>query len=377
MNTQPKKTRILFLFAHLHKGGMQKAVSNISQALPAQFEQFVGYFGTENPGFTYNARMHDFQLPASGARGPFGKATIAWRRMVALRRYIETQRIDIVISFGESANIYSLMSGHPAKTIITSRVALLEALSDNGLYGHAYRMLAKWLYPKADALVAVSEALANDMRKIVGTKVRISAIPNLYHVSDIRRQAGQPLPEAFAFLENKRFLLNVGSLCHQKAQDDLLKVFAQVHARYSDVYLVLLGRGEWHEPLARQAESLQIRERLVFIDFDLNPYRYMSRAAAFVLTSRYEGFPNVLVESMICEAPVLAFDCPTGPAEILGEDSRFGALIQHRSINDMAQAIGRLLDDADARQQASRVSSLRGKDYSAESVANKWVEVLS
>ena len=376
MNTQPKKTRILFLFAHLHKGGMQKAVSNISQALPAQFEQFVGYFGTENPGFTYNARMHDFQLPASGARGPLGKAAIAWRRMAALRRYIEAQQIDIVISFGESANIYSLMSGHPAKNIITSRVALLEALSDNGLYGHAFRMLAKWLYPKADALVAVSEALANDMRKIVGTKVRISAIPNLYHVSDIRRQAGQPLPEAFAFLENKRFLLNVGSLCHQKAQDDLFKVFARIHARYSDVYLVLLGRGEWHEPLARQAESLQIRERLVFIDFDLNPYRYMSRAAAFVLTSRYEGFPNVLVESMICEAPVLAFDCPTGPAEILGEDSRFGALIRHRSINDMAQAIGRLLDDADARQQASRVSSLRGKDYSAESVADKWVKIL-
>lgn len=377
MNTQPKKTRILFLFAHLHKGGMQKAVSNISQALPAQFEQFVGYFGTENPGFKYNAQMHDFKLAASGARGPFGKAAMAWRRMAALRRYVEAQQIDIVISFGESANIYSLMSGHPAKAIITSRVALLEALSDNGLYGRAFRMLAKWLYPKATALVAVSEALADDMRKIVGANVRITAIPNLYHVSDIQEQAAQPLPEAFAFLENKRFLLNVGSLCHQKAQDDLLKVFARIHPRYSDVYLVLLGRGEWREPLVKQAELLKIQQSVVFIDFDLNPYRYMSRAAAFVLTSRYEGFPNVLVEAMICEAPVLAFDCHTGPAEILGEDSRFGALIRQRSINDMAQAIGRLLDAADAKQQACRVSSLRGKDYSAESVANKWVEVLS
>jgi glycosyltransferase involved in cell wall biosynthesis len=377
MNGWPKKRKILFLFAHLHKGGMQKAVSNISLALPEQFEQFVGYFGTENPGFEYNARMHNFQLPASDARGLLGKAAVAWRRMVALRAYIKEQEIDIVISFGESANVYSLMSGHGARKVITSRVALLESLSDNGLYGRVYCSLAKWLYPKADALVAVSEALADTMRNIVGAKVKVIAIPNLYHVAAIQELAEQPLPQNLAFLDNTRFLLNVGSLCHQKAQDDLLEVFARIYVQYRDVYLVLLGRGEWREQLGKQAESLQIRDRVIFIDFDLNPYRYMSRASAFVLTSRYEGFPNVLVEAMICKAPVVAFDCPTGPAEILGDDCRFGTLIRHRSIDDAVRAISHLLDDPNSSMQARRSSTERGNDYSAESVAEKWVEVLT
>src|SRR5690242_16761199 len=91
------KIRILFLFAHLHKGGMQRAVSNISLALPNAYEQHVGYFGTENPGFRYNAELHHFKIPGSLATGPFVKGINFMRRLSVLRTFVAENNIDVVL----------------------------------------------------------------------------------------------------------------------------------------------------------------------------------------------------------------------------------------------------------------------------------------
>lgn len=370
------KRRILFLFAHLHKGGMQRAVSNISQALPADYEQFVAYFGTEDPGYQYNAVQHCFELSGSLSGGPLSKIENIVRRLHRLRQFVQKHRIDVVVSMGESANIYSLASRHGAKTIITSRVALDESLHGNPFLMSVYGYLVRMLYPRADQIVAVSEDLAKSMRHITHNKCDVKAIPNLYHTDKIRALSTVPLPYEYNFLNGKRFILNVGSLCHQKGQDDLLNIFSYILKYHSDVYLVILGRGDWAEKLKVQAEKLNILTNVIFIDFDLNPYRYMARAKVFVLTSRYEGFPNVLAEAMICGAPVVAFDCPTGPEEILGSDSQYGYLIKNRSMPNFAEAVCRLLAFEDDRARFVQKSILRGDDFSARSVVSRWDKVL-
>jgi glycosyltransferase involved in cell wall biosynthesis len=371
-----KKRRILFLFAHLHKGGMQRAVSNISLALPDNFEQYVGYFGTEDPGFKYKATMHDFGRSGASQNGVFGKLSNGWHRLRAIRAFVMQNQIDVVVSFGESANVYSILSGHGAKTIISSRVALKESLTESNLYARLYGMLVKWTYPRADMLVAVSEVLGEQMRRIVSNQDKVTVIPNLYHVDEIRGWAKELLPTETEFLEKNEFILNVGSLCYQKGQDDLLTIFSDVHRRYDDVLLVILGRGDWKAQLQEQAGVLGIADRIVFVDFDANPYRYMARASVFVLTSRFEGFPNVLAEAMICGAPVVAFDCPTGPREILG-DSKYGVLVGGRSIRDAAQAICTLIEDDSLNLELRAAGTRRVKSYSAEHVIKKWVKLLA
>lgn len=376
MSQTKHKRRVLFLFAHLHKGGMQKAVSNISLALPNDFEQYIGYFGTENPGFIYKAKIHDFQLSAGSTDSLFSKITNAFRRLRAIRAFVKSAGIDVVVSFGEAANIYSLLSNHQAKKIITSRVHLQKSLSGNAFYTQAYRFFVNQLYPKADAVVAVSEELAKDMRLITKNFIPVSTISNLYHIQDIEKLAEEMLPFNFSFLEDRKFLLNVGSLCHQKGQDDLLKIFKQIHNKHPDIFLVILGRGEWDKRLKNQAELLGIMNHVIFIDFDLNPYKYMARAEVFVLTSRYEGFPNVLVEAMICNAPVVAFDCPTGPEEILNSDSSYGIFIKNRSIDKASEGICRLIEDPKMRHDACVKSKKRGDNYSAGIIVTKWIDIL-
>jgi glycosyltransferase involved in cell wall biosynthesis len=376
MTLVKKKRRILFLFAHLHKGGMQRAVSNISLALPDDFEQYVGFFGTENPDFKYKATLHDFGLSGAGQIGLLGKLINGWHRLRAIRSFVILNQIDVVVSFGESANVYNILSSHRAKKIISSRVDLKESLAGVNLYASSYRMLVKVLYPRADMLVAVSEELGQQMRRIVLNQDKVTVIPNLYHIEEIGRRSKESLPMEMAFLEKKRFILNVGSLCYQKGQDDLLTIFSGVHRHCDDLLLVIMGRGEWKEQLFEQAISLGVSDRVVFVDFDANPYRYMARALVFVLTSRYEGFPNALVEAMICGAPVVAFDCPTGPSEILG-DSKYGVLVVGRSIQQATQAICALIDDDSLNMKLRLSGVLRAKSYSPANVINKWVQVMS
>lgn len=371
-----KKIRLLFLFAHLHKGGMQRAVSNISLALPDNFEQYIGYFGTENPGYPYKATQHCFALPGNLNSSLLGKLGNLARRLYRLRQFVRNKHIDVVVSMGEAANIYSLFSRHGATTIITSRVALDESLQGNLVLMRIYRWLVKLFYPYADQIVAVSEDLAKTMRIISQGRCDVRAIPNLYHADDIKAQARVELPKELAFLEKEPFILNVGSLCYQKGQDDLLDIFSGIHARHPDTYLVILGRGEWENKLKRQAAALGVGRWVIFIDFDLNPYRYMARARVFALTSRFEGFPNVLVEAMVCGAPIVAFDCPTGPEEILGSDSRYGLLIRSRSNSEYVEAVCGLIRSEQQRSSFMEKSVTRSEEFSAAVVVAKWIEIL-
>lgn len=371
-----EKRRVMFLFAHLHKGGMQRVVSNLSLALPDYFEQHVVFFGTENPEFEYRAQLHDVRIPGSMSVGLLGKLINAWHRLRAVRTLVKYNEIDIVISFGESSNVYNISSHHRAKKIISSRVDLEGGLADMGIYALPYRLLVHALYRHADLIVAVSEALGEQMRQIVSSRTRVVAIPNLYNVEHITSLSKQALPAVVGFLENRRFILSVGSLCHQKGQDDLLMVFADLHGHFDDLILVIIGRGEWKEQLLEQAVLLGISSKVLFVDFDENPFRYMSKAAVFVLTSRYEGFPNVLVEAMICGCPIVAFDCPTGPKEIL-DNGRYGILIFNRSVKDAAKSIAMLLNNDNLAAEFVLLAKQRAEKYRSDIIVKQWVDETS
>ena len=371
-----QKIRVLFLFSHLHKGGMQNAVSRISRSLPECWKQYVAYFGTDNPGFDFRAE-HIFFNTRGGDYNLFVKFSKAVKRMILLHKFVAKEQIDIVVSFGEAANILNLASRHSARKIISTRVAIRDALTDLGWAGTLYGLLAHSLYRYADMVVPVTERIANELRVAFQIPIeKIFVIPNLYNICEIRNLTEAPLPDEYSTFFKNPVILNVGSLCNQKGQDLLLHAFALVNRRIPESRLMLVGEGPWKDRLKKQSESLDVASRVLWVGFDQNPYRYMARSSVFVLASRYEGFPNVLVEAMICGCPVVSFDCPTGPREILQEDT-WGMLVENGNINCLADRIIEMLLDRALAKRLMAAGKERSQSYGSQTVGGLWVQCLN
>ncbi|MEQ1527271.1 MAG: glycosyltransferase [Gallionella sp.] len=375
MHQVKQKRRVLFLFAHLHKGGMQRAVSNISLALPDDFEQHVGYFGTENPPFEYHAILHDFNVSGSLELGLFAKIVNFFLRLYKLRRFVREQHFDVVVSFGEAANLLNVLSFNSAYRVLSIRSAI-GGYGDADLYNRVYRGLIRWVYPLSDAIVAVSVDLKKQIEKITRGVPPVYQIPNLYHLDRIRALSIEPLPTALSYLTKSSFILNVGSLVSQKGQGLLIRAFANISNDYPSLQLVLIGRGPDKDNCVAEASQLGVSDRVIIIDFDSNPYRYMRLAKVFVLPSLTEGFPNVLVEAMACDCPVVAFDCPTGPREIL-EASEYGELVENMTVDALAERLNKLLSSAERLAFIKEQAAKRALHYDAKHVVAEWVTILS
>ena len=377
---QPKK-RIAFLFAHLHKGGMQKAVSNISCALPAHFQQYVAFFGTEDPGFEYRAEMVNLDVPGDIGSGLVRKAMNFQLRRRRLQQFIDANKIDTVVSFGEAANILNSLTRRK-RTLLSVRVSIEEGLADSGRYAALYRAMVKHLYRRADVVIPVSEALARQLGALYGVPPGImKVIYNLYDIGKIRALSAEALPSGVDWIFDDPTVINVGSLIPQKGQEFLIRGFAIARRKVANLRLAIVGRGELQGRLEQLASELGVGDAVHFLGFDTNPYRYLARSRMFALTSRFEGFPNVLAEAMICGLPVIATDCKTGPREILG-DSEYGILLrditpENAAIveDEIAVSILRLMEP-ECAHHFSEQAALRAADFSRERLVGEWSATL-
>lgn len=394
-------SRVLFLLAHLHKGGMQRAVSNITQALPPHFESTTAFFGTENPDYRFRGTLCDLELPGEMERSVWQRLKHLAARVLAIRRMVVKLQPDVVVSFGEGAALYNLLSGAPRR-VLSVRVSLRESLKDlKPLYRWVYRLLVKFTYCFADAIICNSEQLRCEVEKecCFTGKRQLRVIPNLFDLDEIGQLSAEGLPTAFDAVFQHQVILCVGSLIRQKGQRHLIAAFAQVQSCYPDTRLVFVGQGDDEAQLRQQCEALNLSDRVCFAGHQSNPYAFMSRCRVFVLSSIYEGLPNVLIEAMACGAPVISTDCPTGPREILAPGTKFdgpkddcvevapfGVLLpslQAESEDEiirrealLAAAICRLLRDPDLSASLSTKSRLRAADFSVDRIAGKWSELL-
>ena len=176
-------------------------------------------------------------------------------------------------------------------------------------------------------MVAVSQGVAADAVRVLGLDAgRVHAIYNAEPLEDIRRLAGEGVDHPWFGGGEPAVILTVLREGPQKDWATLVETFGHVR-RMIPARLAILGRlsEAYRGELMALAGTLGVAGEIAFLGFDENPFRYMRRAALFVLSSRYEGLPNVLIEAMACGTPVVSTDAPFGPAEIL-EGGRWGRL---------------------------------------------------
>ncbi len=293
-----------------------------------------------------------------------------------LARHFRTVRPRAVLSALTHVNVATIMAGElagtPARIVISERNQISkEAKRANTLRKRAVYMAVPWIYKKANAIVAVSSGVANDLRdfgRLPEAKMRV--INNPVYNDEIQRRASESIDHPWLREGEKPFFLAVGRLSEQKGFDVLLRAFSAVR-KYVDCRLIILGDGEDREMLERIAVEGGARDDISLPGFSANPYAFMARAAAFVLSSRWEGFPNALVEAMACGAPIIATDCPSGPREIL-QDGRFGRLVAVDDLPGLTAA----LHDTLTFSPCTKESQAHARSFNLATAAARYLDVL-
>jgi glycosyltransferase involved in cell wall biosynthesis len=231
--------------------------------------------------------------------------------------------------------------------------------------------LVRQSYPRADAVVAVSHQVADDLAQITGLlDERITTIYNPVVDQSLLTQATEPLSHHWFDPAEPPVILGVGRLTEQKDFATLIRAFARVRA-CKDVRLVILGEGRQHQLLNTLVAELGLQGAVDMPGFVKNPFPYMAKAAMLVLSSKYEGLPGVLIQALACGCPVVSTDCPGGAAEIL-DNGRYGPLV---SVGDV-DALARAIDGVLKHPPGKAMLTARSQMFSVDQAASTYLDLL-
>ena len=278
------------------------------------------------------SRLHRQQLPLlASTRLPRWAAEVA--------AYLDRERPDAVLAMNVLAAAAAGMALHLAR-----RPARVVATLHQGLKTGRLRYRARHGYPHADAVVGVSHGVTKEFDKIPGLeRDRVHTIYNPVVSERLVQGARQPANHPWLGGPRVPLILAVGKLNKRKDFSTLLDAFARLLTRRS-ARLIVLGEGRLRPDLLSLARKLRITEHVDFPGFEENPYAFLARADLFVLSSRTEALPTVLIEAMACGSPVVSTDCDFGPREIL-EGGRYGALVPVGDPAALSAAMAGTLDD--------------------------------
>lgn len=285
------------------------------------------------------------------------KAATVATSLPALVRYLRKERPVAMLSALNYVNVVAILArrlaGVPVRLVISERNT--ASISTKKFLRARGRLLVPFLmkrfYPWADAIVAVSKGVGDDLAHFLHLpSERIRVIYNPIITPELEAKAKAAVTHPWFAPGQPPVVLAVGRLQRQKDFPTLLRAFASVREKRAS-RLLIFGEGPDHGELEKQKNELGLANDVCLPGFETNPYAYMANAAAFVLSSQWEGLPGVLIEALYCGAPLVSTDCPSGPREILA-DGAYGRLVPIGDVDQMAGAIEAALAGAIARPPA-------------------------
>jgi len=293
-----------------------------------------------------------------------------------LVRYLRREQPQAMLSGPKHANIVAIWAKLLARVkmrIVVSEHNTLSRSTENAQLIRAKFMpfLIKTFYPYADAVVAVSRGVAEDLIARTGLPAeKMRVIYNPVITPELFAKAQEPLDHPWFRPDEPPVILGVGRLTAQKDFPTLIRAFALVR-KERPARLMILGEGEERPKLEALVRDLGLENDVALPGFVDNPYKYMKRAAVFVLSSRWEGLPSVLIEALALGAPVVSTDCPSGPREIL-EDGRWGKLVPVGN----PEALARGIIETFSNPAGSEDLQKRAKAFSLEKIVPQYLKVL-
>lgn len=326
------KIKIIFLLPSLAGGGAEKVTLNYIKYLNKDIFEVI--LLTINKGGNYenllpnNITVIDFKIK----RARYSIFKIIF--------YVNKYKPDILYSTLQHTNLLILIFKF---IFINKPKILIREPNTPSLYlkqlpfikRNIFLFMHKTLYSLSNKIIVQCEEMKKD---IINTyKINENKVITIYNPIDIKAILAESI-KFNPYDNNFINIVSIGRLTYQKGFDILIKAFKNVNIEYPESRLTILGEGEDKVKLISLAKQLNIEKNIIFVGFQQNPYPYIRYSDVFVLSSRWEGFPNVLIEALTCNARIVSTNCKSGPKEIINNDN-YGILINVDDIIGLSDAI--------------------------------------
>lgn len=393
--------KVIFFIGTLSTGGAERVVSNLSLNINKDIEKNILMFGEKTKiDYPYEGQL--VYLDKSSHTNLANKIKTIFYRIITVRRIKRMDKHATTISFLEYPNLINALTSTSGRSIVSVRNHM-STKHNNGIKSKIWNSTIKYLYPKAELIISVSEEIKRDLIKNYKIKEdKVKVIYNSYDIDSILEKSKELIDEKYKEIFEQPVIITAGRLNKQKGHWHLIRAFSQVKKEMPNAKLVILGEGELEPYLKELASDLSIIDDVHFLGFQNNPFRYIARSKIFVMTSFHEGFPNALAEAMACGIPVISTDCKSGPREILSPaefsnenmdyqicKNRYGILTpvcnsKRYSASDeitteeakIADSILSLLKDYDLWNHFSNQSQKRIKDFEISKIIKEWESII-
>ncbi|MEM4359976.1 MAG: glycosyltransferase [Candidatus Bilamarchaeaceae archaeon] len=384
--------KIAFLIPTLHKGGAEKIASELSLWMPKKWE-IVFILFEKKINYPYRGKVISLDLPLE--KNFFKDIYNFFLRIFKLRKIIKEENIDVVISFDDYANTLNSFVGRRPILTVHKPIQIADIYKDP-----LRRVLSKTLrkfYARACRVIAVSRGIREDLIEYAGiNENKVIVINNPYNIAEIRRRA----KKESKIKVSKEYIVNIGRAEKEKGQWHLIRVFSKVHRSYPKLKLVIIGGGSLSAYIKQLITELNLVDNIIYVDKFLDNIAPILRGAKiFILSSIFEGFPNVIIESFSVGLPVISTNCRTGPAEIFEADminkngiiiTKYGILVPpldgvFKKYNEpltaaeskLADAIILLLSDDKLRKKMAKYAKKRAEDFDVAIIIKRYIKLIN
>ncbi len=361
-----RRADVAFFLPNMEGGGAERVMGNLANSLSHR-GMIVDFVLGKAEGPNIKNLNKNINVVDLGSKNVFG-----WLK--PMMQYLKTTKPRIVFSGLHHANLVALwakmLTGVPSKVIVSVHGPMSQDIGNSKKkLAKVIPFLTKIFYPRADKVVCVSYGVAEELVNKYGLpRKNIKVIYNPVITNDIFERAEEPLDHPWFQPGQPPVILGVGRLTAAKDFETLIKAFALVRKK-TEARLMILGEGSERAKLEQLVKQLGLQNDVCMPGFVDNPYKYMKHSSVFVLSSRWEGFGNVLAEAIALGLPVVSTDCPSGPAEIL-EGGKWGRLVPVGTPEALANAILEALNDERGK------GAERAKEFSLDRIVDQYVALI-
>lgn len=358
-----KKHKIALVGFRLAKGGAEKALANLSIFFDKKGIDVHHIIVLDDVSYPYAGKLLNLGKLKNKSNGVLNKL----KRLVFLKKYLKENQFDYIIDFRPRTNY--LQEFFIAKWLYRSNVIFSVRSYLIDYYMPNWSFMTQLMYGKCFKIVAVT----NKSKELVQKRHHLKNVITIYNpfvVEDVIAKSKVEINLDF------EYIIGIGQMeTPIKQFDKLIEAYSNSTLSNRNIHLVLLGDGVRKSILMDLVKQKKIESKVHFLGYQENPFKYIKKSKFLVLSSLNEGMPNVILEALACETPVVAFDCLSGPSEMITNKEN-GLLVENQNVEKLTEAMNLFIEDEVLYEYCKKNAFESIQQFSLENIGKQWLDLM-